>query len=204
MSKPYLVLGYAIVSTDGMIADSTGLMPNSLIFDSDKEFFERELNRADIVVQGRNSYEYQTESLSRRRLTLTRKIAALEPDPKFLNGFFWNPGGASLEEACQALGVAEGTIAILGGPYVYNVFLEDGFDAFYLCRAANVTLPGGVSVFPQISADRTPEDVLKQLGYEAGPVETLDEANGVTCVIWTPSDKASVGPRRSALAEKSL
>jgi dihydrofolate reductase len=204
MSKPYLVIGYAIVSTDGMIADSTGLMPNSLIFDSDKDFFERELNRADIVVQGRNSYEYQAESPSRKRLTLTRQIAALEPDPKFPNGLFWNPAGATFEEACRALGVAEGTIAILGGPYVYNVFLEDGFDAFYLCRAAHVTLPGGVTVFPQVSADRSPEDVLKQLRYEPGPVETLDEPNAVTCVIWTPSEKVTAGPRRSALAEKSL
>jgi len=203
MSKPYRIFGYAIVSTDGMIADSTGLMPNALIFDSDKEFFERELDRADIVVQGRNSYEYQANSPSRKRLTLTRKVDALAPDANFSSGFFWNPAGASFEQACRALGVEQGTIAILGGPYVYNLFLKDGgFDAFYLCRAANVTLPGGVTVFPQVGADCSPEDVLEQFGYEAGPVQTLDEANAVTFVVWTPSAKGASQPREAA--EKSL
>jgi dihydrofolate reductase len=204
MSKPYRVLGYAIVSTDGMIADSTGLMPNDLIFDSDKEFFERELNQADVVVQGRNSYEYQAESPNRKRLTLTRKIAALAPDPAFPNGFHWNPAGATFEEACRALGVNQGTIAILGGPYVYDVFLDGGFDAFYLCRAAHVTLPGGVAVFPQVNTERTPEDVLEQFGYDAGPVETLDEANAVTYVVWTPSEKATTASQRGKVAEGSL
>jgi dihydrofolate reductase len=203
MTKPYRVLAYAIISTDGMIADSTGLMPNALIFDSDKEFFERELDQADIVVQGRNSFEYQANSVNRKRLTLTRKVAALEPDPNFPKGFYWNPAGASFEEACRALGVSEGTIAILGGPYVYNLFLKDGFDAFYLCRAANVTLPGGVTVFPQVGPDCSPEDVLTQFGYDAGPVQILDEANAVTFVVWTPSEKAARA-RQSEVAEKSL
>jgi dihydrofolate reductase len=189
MSKPYRIFGYAIVSSDGMIADSTGLMPNSLIFDSDKDFFERELNRADAVVQGRNSYEYQAESPSRKRLTLTRKIASLAPDPNFPNGLHWNPAGASFEEACRALGLQGGTIAILGGPHVYSLFLEDGYDGFYLCRAANVSLPGGVAVFPQVTATRSPEDVLKDFGYEAGPVEMLDEENAVTFVVWARPGK---------------
>src|SRR5579863_8763998 len=142
MPAPFRIFGYAIVSSDGMIADSTGLMPNTLIFDSDKEFFERELDRADVLVQGRNSYEYQANSPSRRRLVLTRKISALAPDPNFSKGFLWNPAGVSFPEASRALGVTEGTIAILGGPYVYDQFFDIGFDAFYLCRAANVALPG--------------------------------------------------------------
>jgi dihydrofolate reductase len=202
MFKPYRVFGYAIVSSDGMIADSGGLMPNALIFDSDKDFFERELNRADAVVQGRNSYEYQAESPSRKRLTLTRQVATVAPDPNFPNGYYWNPAGASFEEACRTLGLAEGTIAILGGPHVYSLFLKDGFDGFYLCRAANVKLPGGVAVFPQVAADRSPEDVLEQFGYKAGPVQTLDEANAVTYVIWTPSEKAAAEPNK--IAERSV
>jgi dihydrofolate reductase len=190
MPTPYRILGYAIISSDGMIADSTGLMPNTLIFDSDKEFFERELDLADILVQGRNSYEYQANSPNRRRLVLTRQIAALAPDPTFPKGFLWNPAGASFPEACQALGIAQGRIAILGGPYVYNHFFDIGFDAFYLCRAANVKLPGGVRVFPQVETDRSPEDVLTQLCFEAGPVETLDEANAITLVVWTRPSRA--------------
>jgi hypothetical protein len=92
----------------------------------------------------------------------------------------------SFPEASRALGVTEGTIAILGGPYVYDQFFDIGFDAFYLCRAANVALPGGVTVFPQVGPDRSPEDVLAQRGFEPGPVETLDEVNKLTLVIWKP------------------
>ena len=52
MARPYSIPAYAIVSADHMIADSTGIMPQSLIFDADKEYFQRELDRADIVVHG--------------------------------------------------------------------------------------------------------------------------------------------------------
>jgi dihydrofolate reductase len=190
MPAPYRILGYAVVSADGMIADSTGLMPNELIFDADKEFFEHELDLVDAVVQGRNSYEYQANSPKRRRLVLTRKIAALAPDPNFANGFLWNPEGASFPEACRALGLADGTIAILGGPHAYDLFLGIGFDVFYLCRAENVTVPGGVGVFPQIGPGRSPEVVLAQFGLEAGPVQILDEANALTLVAWTPRARA--------------
>jgi dihydrofolate reductase len=189
MPGPFRFLGYAIVSSDGMIADSTGLMPNSLIFDSDKEFFERGLDAADAVVQGRNSYEYQANSPNRRRLVLTRKIASLAADPNFPRGFQWNPGGASFEDACRALGLEKGDIAILGGPHVYQLFLETGFDAFYLCRADKVALPGGVTVFPEVGPSRTPEDILKGYGLEPGPVEILDEANAITVVAWTPRER---------------
>jgi dihydrofolate reductase len=185
MTKPFRILGYAIVSSDGMIADMTGLMPNSLIFEADKQFFERELDRAEVLVQGRNSYEYQANSLHRRRLVLTRQIPSLAPDPNFPRGFLWNPAGASFAEACRGLGVERGQIAILGGPHVYSLFLDMGFDVFYLCRAAHVALPGGVSVFPEVAADRTPEDVLAGYGLKPGPVEILDAANAITMVAWT-------------------
>ncbi len=66
------------------------------------------------------------------------------------------------------------------------MFLEIGFDGFYLCRAANVALPGGVAVFPGVGPGRTPEDVLKEYGLEPGPVETLDAANALTMVAWAP------------------
>jgi dihydrofolate reductase len=191
MPKPFSVLGYAIVSEDGMIADSTGLMPQTLIFDSDKKFFERELDMTDAVVQGRNSYEYQTNSPNRRRLLMTRKVPALAPDPNFARGFLWNPAGASFEEACEALGLHEGRIGVLGGPAVYEYFFGVGFDAFLLTRAPHVRLPGGVAVFPQVGPDKTPEDVLAAHGLQAGPTEILDEADGLTLVTWTPRDGAS-------------
>jgi hypothetical protein len=35
------ILGYAIVSRDGMIADADGLMPDSLIIEADQIFSDR-------------------------------------------------------------------------------------------------------------------------------------------------------------------
>ena len=37
MHGPFRIEGHAIVSEDGMIADSTGLMPDSLKFESDQK-----------------------------------------------------------------------------------------------------------------------------------------------------------------------
>jgi dihydrofolate reductase len=190
MPAPYRILGYAIVSSDGMIADSTGVMPNELIFEADKKWYESELDLADAVVQGRHSYEYQANSPGRRRLVLTRKIAALAPDPEFPKGFLWNPAGASFDEACRTLGLATGAVAVLGGAFVYDLFFGIGYDAFHLSRATAVNLPGGVPVFPEVKLGRSPEEVLTQFGYAPGPTTFLDEKNGVTLVSWRPKNSA--------------
>jgi hypothetical protein len=42
--------GFAIVSADGMTANAAGDMPDALKFESDKRFFERGLDRVDVVV----------------------------------------------------------------------------------------------------------------------------------------------------------
>jgi hypothetical protein len=50
--------GYVIVSADGMLANSSRVMPDALKFKGDKQFFTAALDRADLVVHGRNSYEF--------------------------------------------------------------------------------------------------------------------------------------------------
>ena len=62
--------GYAIVSEDGMLANSAGVMPDSLKFKADQAFFERGLDGVDVVVHGRHSHEHQSHSDLRRRLIL--------------------------------------------------------------------------------------------------------------------------------------
>jgi hypothetical protein len=184
-TKHFRIEGYAIISSDGRIADANGAFPTVLSFDADKKYYERELNRVDAVVQGRHSYEFQTNSSNRRRLVLTRKIAGLAPDPEFAHSFLWNPIGASLDEACGALGLASGTLGIIGGTAVFDLFLAIGYNVFHLSRAAKVTLPGGPPVFSQVGADQSPDDVLTQSGLQPGPTEVLDPANAITLVDWT-------------------
>lgn len=189
-TTPFRIEGYAIISSDGMIADADAAFPTALIFEADKRYYERELDRVDAVIQGRNSYESQPNSPRRRRLVATRKVAALGPDPEHPNSFLWNPAGASLGDACAALGLAAGTLGIIGGTGVFDLFLEIGYDAFHLSRAEKVRLPGGPPVFSQIGPDRSPEDVLRQFGLEPGPLEVLDAASSLNLVTWTRKARA--------------
>jgi dihydrofolate reductase len=184
MARELRVVGYAIVSSDGMLADSAGHMPDALTVDADQRFFEAGLNGAAAVVQGRHSGEGQANSPRRRRLILTRKIAAIAPDPDNPMARLWNPAGASFAAACRALGVDAGTVAIIGGTEVFGLFLDIGYDAFNLSRANRVRLPGGRPVFPQVPA-RTPEDVLASHGLEPGPRQVLDAQAEATLVTWT-------------------
>src|ERR1700755_2884980 len=107
--------GYVIVSADGMLADSSGVMPHQLKFEGDKQFFTAALDRADLIVHGRNSYEDQPNSPRRKRLFVTRTIAAVAPDPSNPMATLWNPAGAAFESACEQAGVPSGTVAIIGG-----------------------------------------------------------------------------------------
>ncbi len=65
--------GYVIVSADGMLANSKGVMPDDLKFEGDKKFFSAALDRADLIVHGRDSFEDQPNSPLRRRILLTHK-----------------------------------------------------------------------------------------------------------------------------------
>ncbi len=188
MRGPFRIEGYAIASADGMIADWTGFMPNSLKLEADLRFFDKALDRADVLAHGRLSYEDQPNSPRRRRLVLTRRVVGLAPDPDNPNAQFWNPAGASVEQACAALGCSAGTVAVTGGPFVFSLFLKMGYDRFYLSRAVKVKLPGGVPVFEEQRPGHTPEEILSAAGLEAGLPERLDDE--VTLVEWAPAPTA--------------
>ncbi len=183
MIGAHRIEGYAIASADGMIADKTGVMPLSLQHDADKRYFEAALEHVQAVVHGRLSQSIQANSARRRRLILTRAVASLARHPANGNARLWNPAGASFEEACAALGVGAGTIAVIGGPQVYSLFLKAGYDAFHLCRAVNVKLPGGLPVFSRDRFGGEPEAALKRAGLKAGKTRRLDHDVSVT--DWT-------------------
>lgn len=178
--------GFAIVSLDGMLADRNGHMPDTLKVEADQRFFDSSLDRMAAVVHGRHSHEGQTNSPRRRRLIVTRTISAVEPDPKNPIARLWNPAGASFAAACAALGVVEGTVAIIGGTEVFGLFLDLGYDAFHLSRAGKVRLPGGRPVFPQVPA-QTPEDLLASRGLRPGERRVLDAQAEASLVTWTRS-----------------
>ena len=177
--------GYVIVSADGMLADATHVMPHSLKFDGDKLFFEQALDGAALIVHGRNSHEQQPNSPQRKRLILTRKIKALTVDPEMPNATLWNPDHARFEEACAFADVTSGMVAIIGGPVVFDMFM-DRYDTFWLSVAPNVQLPGGEPCFPGVGP-RTPQQVLGLHGLKPGEAERLDPADGVSVTPWRRS-----------------
>jgi dihydrofolate reductase len=174
--------GYVIVSADGMLADANRAMPDSLKFKGDQQFFNAALDRADLIVHGRHSYEGQPNSPRRKRIILTSATTALSPDPQNPNATLWNPAGASFEQACNNAGVRSGTIAVIGGPAVFAMFL-DRYDTFWLSVAPHVRLPGGHPCFPGVP-QRSPQQILAEHGLAAGEPQILDAADDVSVTPW--------------------
>ncbi len=184
MARPDRIEGLAIVSADGMIADARGIQPDALKLEADQRFFHATLDAATALVHGRNSGEGGPHMARRRRLILTRRIGALARDPGTDMAVHWNPDGATLEEAWNALGLSGGRLAVIGGTEPFGLFLKLGYDAFHLSTARHAALPGGRPVFPEIPP-QTPEGLLARHGLKPGPAQVLDPKAGLTLVTWT-------------------
>jgi len=184
MVGPLRIEGFAIVSVDGMLADADRRIPPGLIVKADQEFFQGSLDQAALVVHGRHSHEGGPRSAGRFRLVVTTRTASLAADAARPKSLLWNPTGASLQEAWTRLGAPAGVCAVIGGPRVYELFLDIGYDAFHLSQAANVRVPGGLPIFPEVGPQFSPEDVLARHGLKPGPQRVLDAPAGVTLVKW--------------------
>jgi hypothetical protein len=78
--------------------------------------------------------------------------------------------------------VSSGTVAIIGGPGVFAMFM-DRYDTFWLSQAAHVRLPGGEPCFPGVG-ERSPQEMLAAHGMKPGEPLTLDAANDVSVTPW--------------------
>jgi dihydrofolate reductase len=183
--SPVHIEAYAIVSADGMLADASGNVPPSLRIDADQHFFESGLDAADIVVHGRNSQDALSRSSTRFRMIVTRRIPAITADPSNSRAVLWNPAGASFEQALAEFSEPNRKVAVIGGPSVFEWFL-DLYDVFYLSRAANARLPGGRPIFADVPS-RTPEAVLADHGLDNPQHELSDAAKGLTITGWKRS-----------------
>ncbi len=183
MIGAFRIEAYVIASADGMLADATRVQPASLHFAADQRHFEQGLDRADVVVNGRHSAEGDP---NRDEPSSTgRDPASREPcsgPPTILRARLWNPAGASLEAACADLSLKTGTIAVIGGPQVFTLFLKLGYDCFYLSRAIDVRLPGGLPVFSREISDGDPDAALSAAGLTPRPAISLED--GLTLTDW--------------------
>jgi dihydrofolate reductase len=183
--------GYVIVSADGMLANAEHVMPDQLKFEGDKQFFTAALDRADLIVHGRYSHEGQPNSPRRRRIIVTRRVGAIASDPSNPKATLWNPAGATFAAACDLAKVHSGTVAVIGGPDVFTMFL-DRYDTFWLSQAPQVRLPGGEPCFPGVP-ERSPQEILAAHGLKAGDPQILDAADDVSVTPWRRSAASNSG-----------
>lgn len=174
--------GYVILSGNGMLADSRGVMPPELKFDADQRFFETALDAADLIVHGKHSFEDQPRSPLRTRIVLTRTVPALARDPSNAKATLWNPASASFEDACRHAGVTSGTAAIIGGPEVFEMFMNR-YDVFWLSQAHRLTIPDGTGGFPGIPA-QSAQDILTAHGLTPTETRVLDTTHAVDVTAW--------------------
>jgi dihydrofolate reductase len=183
MPLPDHIEGLAIISADGMIADAAGIQPDALKLEADQRFFHAALDAATALAHGRYSGEGGADAARRRRIVLTRSLPGVARDPRNDKTVHWNPDGATLEQAWDMLGLSGGVLAVIGGSEPFGLFLQRGYDAFHLSRAAHASLPGGRPVFPGIPP-QTPEELLARHGLKPDPMRVLDERAGLTMVTW--------------------
>ena len=126
MPKRPRIEGYAVISTEGMIATSDGSFPESIKIPADHEFYQDAVDRASAVANGAHSAEGGPKERERKRLRLTRRNTRLMPDPNNPHVIFWNPAMASFDEAWQRLGIGDGVLAVVGGTDVFGLFLGIG------------------------------------------------------------------------------
>jgi len=182
MTGPDHIEGLAIVSADGMIADSNGIQPDALKLEPDQRFFFGELAKADVLAHGRHSGEGGPSAPHKLRIILTRSVAGVGRDPSSDKTVLWNPAGAPLEAAWEALDPPGGRLVVIGGTAAFGLFLPR-YDTFHLSRAAKAHLPGGRPVFPGIPP-RTPEDLLAEGGLKPGATRLLDASLGLSLTTW--------------------
>lgn len=177
--------GFAVISAEGMIAGSDGSFPENLKIPADHRFYQDSVDRAAAVANGRHSSEGGPKEAARRRIILTRRVERVIADPANPNAVLWNPASAPFEEAWLKLKLPGGTLAVVGGTDVFGLFLNIGYDCFFLTRA-DASVPRGRPVFPGVGKNATPEEILQKHGMVLRSTRMLDAATNTRLEEWVP------------------
>jgi dihydrofolate reductase len=118
--KKVKYIAFVAASIDGRIAESrdSGVDWTSK---EDWNFFQQSLTKMDAVIVGHNTFKLANDRLKRRNtIVLTSKINTLKSSGSVV---FFNPKQNNLKSFLQAKNYKK--VGILGGPKVYNFFLEN-------------------------------------------------------------------------------
>ena len=175
----HTIIGHAIVSADGFIADDQGRMPKPLMIKADWDRFQAELDASDVTLLGRLGHEAHPNFKLRRRLVLTSGVEGLQTGEDVKGRVdFLNPAGLSLKQALDHLFPHGARVAVVGGTKVFDHVLETiGLDVFDLVVANDVRLGAGNPCFTEQYTN--PRQFLNNHGYREQAAELLDEERNV-------------------------
>ncbi|TMJ28724.1 MAG: dihydrofolate reductase [Alphaproteobacteria bacterium] len=182
MQRPRIE-GYAVISKEGMIATSDGKFPEAIKIPADHEFYQRGVAAASAVANGRHSAEGGPKEKERRRIVLTRRVDVITPDPDNPNAILWNPATVPFDEAWARLCIDEGVLAVVGGTDTFELFLNIGYDVFYLTRT-DASVPRGRPVFPGVGTTTRVEGVLSKAGLVHKGTRMLDDSVNCRVEEW--------------------
>ena len=182
MKRPRIE-GYAVISTEGMIATADGKFPEGIKIPADHKFYQDSVAAPSAVANGRHSAEGGSKEKERRRIVLTRRVDVLTPDPDNPNAILWNPATAPFDEAWAKLGLDGGVAAVVGGTDTFGLFLTIGYDAFYLTRT-DASVPRGRAVFPGVGRIATAEEALTKAGLVHKSTRMLDASVNCRVEEW--------------------
>jgi len=181
---PIEIHGYAIVTDDDRIAGPDGETPIALRNEADWLNFQRELDRADLVVLGRRGHQANPNVKGRRRLVISNSAAGLEARE---GEIWWRPAAVSWPDVAAALLPKGGRVAVPGGQGVFDLFLAIGYDAFHLTRGLGVIAPGGRALFSACDRRASAETVLTEAGLQPRETRILDKAANIVLTVWRKS-----------------
>lgn len=173
--------GYAIVGEDDRIADASGHTPPALRNAADWAYFQRELDRADLVALGRLGHEANPNVKKRNRLVLSSSAEGLE---RRSDAWWWYPAGLPWAEAAERLLPEGGRVAVPGGQRVFDLFLGLGFSAFHLSRAEGVFTGPGTGLFSPCEKGQRAETVLARAGLFPAERRIIDPDIPVSLTVW--------------------
>lgn len=133
----------AAVSIDGKIAAHAKQF-TSWTSKEDKDFLHKHLDRSDVVVVGRNTYETAKKPLSIRNLiVITRQVK--KSTRKNLRLTFFNLETENLDKFIRKAGYKR--VAVLGGQKIYTYFLEKNLLNEIYLTIEPVIFGKGLSMF---------------------------------------------------------
>jgi dihydrofolate reductase len=177
-TRRFPVVGHAIVSADGMIADAEGLMPRQLRNDADWALFQAALDAASVVVVGSLGHRRHPNP-GRRRLVFTSTVREFVTDGRDHLATLFNPESMAVADVLDAAGLADGVVAVTGGRRVFDHFLRQ-YDEFMLAEVNGFVMPGGIACF----SNGHPRAVLAAAGMVPVEHRVIDAENGVTLTRW--------------------